>query len=66
MDQVPTPTYKNHARIIPGYHVRTFGILGINTLWALYRMAAAFSFEHTDGLPGVRMIRQWQGDFLRA
>ena len=30
--------YRNHTRLVPGYHFATFGILTVNLLWSLYRL----------------------------
>jgi hypothetical protein len=30
-------TFAKHAKYVPGFHVVTFGILGINLLWSVYR-----------------------------
>jgi hypothetical protein len=47
--------YRNHARIVPGFHVVTFGILAINFLWSLYRLfrPAVAEFPLFDRLLGV-------------
>ena len=31
-------TFANHARLVPGYHFLTFGLLVINLGWSIYRM----------------------------
>jgi Family of unknown function (DUF6526) len=30
--------YRNHRRFVPAFHFYTFGVLGINVLWSLYRL----------------------------
>ena len=30
--------YRNHTRVVPGFHYVTFGILTVNLLWSLYRL----------------------------
>jgi hypothetical protein len=30
--------YSNHRRLLPGFHVVTFGILAVNFVWSLYRL----------------------------
>lgn len=31
-------SYANHSRYVPGFHFVTFALLGINLLWALFRL----------------------------
>ena len=31
-------TFATHRKFVPGFHFLTFGILGINFLWSLYRV----------------------------
>jgi len=31
-------TFANHARLVPGYHFLTFGLLLINIGWSIYRL----------------------------
>lgn len=38
-------TFENHARVVPLYHLVTFGILVINLLYRLYRVVTALSVE---------------------
>ncbi len=43
---MPAPqTYANHTRTIPAYHMFTFGLIVINALWSIYRVAVAFSID---------------------
>jgi hypothetical protein len=35
-------SYRNHRRFVPAFHFVTFGILGINFLWSLYRLFRGF------------------------
>lgn len=30
--------YRNHRKLVPGFHIVTFGLLVINLLWSLYRL----------------------------
>jgi hypothetical protein len=30
--------YSNHRRLVPGFHLVTFGILTINLVWSIYRL----------------------------
>lgn len=30
--------YRNHRRFVPAFHFFSFGVLGINILWSLYRL----------------------------
>ncbi len=43
-------TFENHARFVPGYHLVTFGILGINLLWRIYEVVWHFSHDHAAQL----------------
>lgn len=45
MEKPYAQSAERHARIIPLYHGVAFGILAINWLWSLYRLATAFSWE---------------------
>ena len=36
-------SYANHARIIPGYHYVTFGLLAVSFLWNAWRAATDFT-----------------------
>lgn len=38
-------SFENHARVIPAYHMVTFGILAANVVWSLYRLATEFSAD---------------------
>ena len=38
-------SFENHARIVPGYHFVTFGILVVNLIWTIYRAATAVHLE---------------------
>jgi hypothetical protein len=38
-------SFDNHARTIPAYHFFTFGLIVLNLLWAIYRLATAFSID---------------------
>jgi hypothetical protein len=38
-------SFANHSKYVPGFHFVTLGILGINLLWAVFRLFV--------GLPGV-------------
>jgi hypothetical protein len=38
-------SFKNHARIIPGYHMVTFGLLVIAAIWGLWRVATDFTVD---------------------
>lgn len=48
-------SYSNHAKIVPGFHYATFGILGVNFLWSLYRLFRPWTPEMPlfDRLLGV-------------
>jgi hypothetical protein len=35
--------FENHSRVVPGYHVVTFGIFAINLVWRIYRVVRVFS-----------------------
>jgi hypothetical protein len=37
--------FENHVRVIPGYHMVTFGIFAINLIWCIYRTVRAFSVQ---------------------
>lgn len=50
MREAEAQTYANHRRIIIGFHAFTFGMLAINALWSLYRVAARFSVDAVVGL----------------
>lgn len=45
MEKPYAQSAEKHTRIIPLYHGVAFGILAINWLWSLYRLATAFSWE---------------------
>ena len=45
MAETTEQNFASHRKFVPGYHFVAFGILGINFLWALYRLFW--------GLPGV-------------
>ena len=38
-------SFENHARVIPAYHMVTFGILALNLVWSIYRLATDFSTD---------------------
>jgi hypothetical protein len=40
-----TQRYENHTRIIPAYHMFTFGLVAIYALWSIYRAVVAFSID---------------------
>lgn len=43
---MPTPqNFKNHARIVPAYHVGVFVPFFVNFVWASYRLLWSFSGE---------------------
>lgn len=37
MEKPYNQSFENHARLVPGFHFVTFGILAINFLWSVYR-----------------------------
>ena len=39
MTDTAPQTFENHTRLVPGFHMVTLGILAINLLWSLYRLA---------------------------
>jgi hypothetical protein len=41
MNQVQN--FQNHTRIVPGFHMVTFGIFAINLVWSIYRAVRMFS-----------------------
>ena len=45
MAQPAAQTFENHARLIPAYHYFTFGLIFVNALWAIYRVATDFSVD---------------------
>jgi len=45
MANTASQSYENHTRVVPAYHVVTFGILAINLLWQLYRVVTIPSVE---------------------
>ena len=49
MADTPAQSYRNHARIVPGYHVVTFGIFVINAIWSIYRATVAPSGDTVVG-----------------
>jgi uncharacterized protein DUF6526 len=38
-------SFANHARLIPGYHIVTFGLLAVTLLWSAWRAATDFSVD---------------------
>ena len=38
-------SFAKHARIVPGYHFVTFGILLVNLVWTVREAVRAFSFD---------------------
>src|ERR1700730_13208094 len=42
--------FENHVRVIPGYHMVTFGIFAINLVWCIYRAVRAFSVQSVISL----------------
>lgn len=45
MDKPHGQSFENHARLVPGFHFVTFGILVLNLAGAVYRLIRAFSGE---------------------
>lgn len=45
MDKPHRQSFENHARLVPGFHFVTFGILVLNLAGAVYRLIRAFSGE---------------------
>ena len=45
MAQPGVQTFSNHTRIVPAYHMFTFGLIVINVLWSSYRVATDFSTD---------------------
>ena len=45
MSQKVPQNYANHRRFLPLYHVVTFGIFGINQIWAIVRLVRSPSWE---------------------
>jgi len=45
MEKPYNQSFENHARIVPGYHYVTFGILAINLIWSVWRAIRGFSFD---------------------
>jgi hypothetical protein len=43
-------TYENHARFVVAYHGIAFGILVLNFIWSIYRVATSFGIESLMGL----------------
>jgi hypothetical protein len=39
-------TYVNHARVVPGYHMVTFGLIVVSVLWSAWRTVTALSADH--------------------
>ncbi|HSM18145.1 MAG TPA: DUF6526 family protein [Gemmatimonadales bacterium] len=38
-------TFANHARLVPGFHFLTFGLLAINLGWSIYRLVKLPSWD---------------------
>lgn len=45
MAQPGVQNFQNHTRIVPAYHMFTFGLIVINALWSIYRVATDFSAD---------------------
>ena len=45
MAQPAAQTFENHTRTIPAYHYFTLGLIAVNALWAIYRVATDFSVD---------------------
>ena len=45
-----TQRFENHTRLVPAYHYFTFGLIAVNLVWRLYRVAVAFSMDTLMGL----------------
>ena len=45
MEKPYNQRFENHARIVPGFHFVTFGILAINLIWSVWRVIRGFSFD---------------------
>ena len=43
-------SFENHAKLVPAYHLFTFGLAAINLLWNLYRTVVDFSVEQLMSL----------------
>jgi len=44
MAEAPTQNFKNHAKIVPGYHLVAAPILGLNFIWTLVVAIRVHSF----------------------
>jgi hypothetical protein len=42
--------FENHVRVVPGYHMVTFGIFAVNLIWCIYRTVRAFSVQSVMSL----------------
>ena len=45
-----TQTFENHSRIVPLYHRVALPMLGLNAIYAVYRVIRSFSLETTMGV----------------
>lgn len=45
MAQSEPQNFANHARLVPGYHFVTFGLLAINLGWSIYRLVKIQSWD---------------------
>ena len=45
MAEAKVQTFENHARIVPAYHIFTFGLVALNLLWRIYAVAVDFSLD---------------------
>lgn len=43
-------SFENHSKIVPSYHVLTFGILLINALWSIWRLIQGRDADSLIGL----------------
>ncbi len=37
-EPIATQNFANHRRYVPGFHYATFALLGVNLIWALFRL----------------------------
>lgn len=47
--------YKNHRKLVPGFHFVMFGILVLNLLWTLWRLFTGTSLPWPDRIWAVAM-----------
>jgi hypothetical protein len=50
MAETAPQTYANHRKFVPLYHFVSFGILGINQVWAVVRLVRTPSWESGFGV----------------